>query len=651
MQVIVNKKELDKAINKIINEKSTHSARIDTIAGDSTVPEQDDESPISATDVMSNPSVVDRPPVDHEDFVPKSIKELSMSAAVISEEVPESQIEFFYRKLHKLLDISLDKEEELNGESAMSESFKNVLSLVVEQVIDDDEDDDEDFEVSDEDEDRILSGISEGVDRLIEDIYQFQIQVTDQWINAGMMSDQRRALEKQYPYIFERPRNITNMVLGILAMPKFAQSVNDIAKSKSLKPESVKMSAIRKYQERFPVRTSEPMSAEQVEVNQALSKELDDLLPVKTYEEIIEIYSNKLANKSLSIESPLLAQGYKDMIDLVKRRIRDPLKRERTDLSAKISKENNPEDVDVETSETQLEKERLKALDALAPYFGFKNASGIRQWRRKYADPKFKALIGSDNGIKAYEGYTSRVFDNMAALLDKFNEIATTTLENISSDIEKSPNDKELVDLKDSFEYIANQIFAMHDESLDSETGMPETESLLNTAAGMMLRIGFSELYFNNQFRDFAKEMKAHMTIFLVSQGLDSGIAKTFSKMFNGEVDLVKLTDDSAQARKLAKGGVTQDVWRNALKESEKFTESFFTGEKQKEYDKKYSQVLDNKKKIIDIFEKSIDMAIDSLDMEERIDQATSDQKDTENLQELKLRKMISRANTLKWIY
>ena len=650
MQVIVNKKELDKAINKIINEKSTHSARIDTIAGDSTVPEQDEAAPISATDIMSNPTLVDRPPVDHEDFIPKSTKELSMSAAVISEEVPESQIEFFYRKLHKLLDISLDKEEELNGESAMSESFKSMLSLVVEQVIDeeDDDDDDEDFVVSDEDEDRILSGISEGVDRLVEDIYQFQMEVTDQWISAGMMSDQRRALEKQYPHIFERPRNITNMVLGILAMPKFASIISDIAKSKSLKPQSIKMSAIRKYQEKFPVRTSEPMSAEQIEVNQALSKELDDLLPIKTYEEIIEIYSSKLANKSLSMKSPLLAQGYKDMIELVKRRIRDPLKRERTDLSSKISKQNNPKDIDIETSESQLEKERLKALDALAPYFGFKNASGIRQWRRKYADPKFKALIGSDNGIRAYEGYTSRIFDNMAALLDKFDEIATTTLENINADIEKSPNDKELVDLKDSFEYIANQIFEMHEQSLDSETGMPETESLLNTAAGMMLRIGFSELYFNNQFRDFAKEIKAHMTIFLVSQGLNAPIAKTFSKMFNGEVDIVKLNDDSAQARKLATGGVTQDIWRNAVKESEKFTQSFFTGEKQKEYDKKYSQVLVNKKKVVDIFEKSIDMAIDSLDMEERIDQATRDQEDTENLQELKLRKMISRVNILK---
>ena len=33
MKVIVNRKALDEAIQKIINEKSTESARIDTIAG------------------------------------------------------------------------------------------------------------------------------------------------------------------------------------------------------------------------------------------------------------------------------------------------------------------------------------------------------------------------------------------------------------------------------------------------------------------------------------------------------------------------------------------------------------------------------------------------------------------------------------------
>ena len=648
MKVIVNRKALDEAIQKIIIEKSTHSARIDTIALDDAQVDSDAEQPIQPTEIMSNPLSVDRPPVEQEAFVPASTRELSMSAAVIAEEVPDSQIEFFYRKLHDLLDQTLDNEAEDQGEQKISESFKRLISLISEQAELDDDDDGED--VSDEDADRILSSIPEGVDKLVEDIFEFRQKKIEEWINSGMMSDARRTLESQYPYIFEKPTNISDLVLGILELPSFSSDVESLSSSMNVSQDAIKLSALRKFKSAFPYlqdqeSSSYTMSPEQIEVNQKLAKELDEFLPEMTYQDIIKLYEERLMNKSLSMKEPLLAQGYKDMIAIVKGRISDPRKRERTDLSAKIAKENQPQISDDEIGiESQSEEERLKALDALAPYFGFKNASGIRQWRRKYAEPKFKALLGAQHGMKAYDGYGDRVADNMAALLDKFNDIASSTLENLDNHIQKNPDDTETTELRDSFKHIADQIFSMHEESLDSETGLPSEDSLLNTAAGMMLRIGFAELYFNNQFRDYAKEMKDNMVIFLTGLGVDTSTSKTFAKMFNGEVDLVSLDDDKAQARKLVKGGITQEIWNKSVKESERLTQEFFIGERQKAADKKYLDALNTKNKIAAIFEKSIDMTLDSLEMEEKIDKASKprSEEEQEELQE-RFRRIVSR--------
>ena len=74
----------------------------------------DDEfSPIKPTSQMATQLSVSAPPVHDEDYIPGTKEELASSAAFISKEVPFSQIEYFYRQLHYLLDKCLDKEENL----------------------------------------------------------------------------------------------------------------------------------------------------------------------------------------------------------------------------------------------------------------------------------------------------------------------------------------------------------------------------------------------------------------------------------------------------------------------------------------------------------------------------------------------------------
>lgn len=73
------------------------------------------DAPISPKPQMSTQLAVDVPPVEDPDYVPSSIPELSNAASRMMREVPDTQIEFVYRFLHKLLDMALDKEDDENG--------------------------------------------------------------------------------------------------------------------------------------------------------------------------------------------------------------------------------------------------------------------------------------------------------------------------------------------------------------------------------------------------------------------------------------------------------------------------------------------------------------------------------------------------------
>lgn len=67
-----------------------------------------DEVPLSPSQHMSNQLSVQRPPIEDEDYVPSSIEELTRAASAISQLVPSKSIEFFYKRLHQILDDATD---------------------------------------------------------------------------------------------------------------------------------------------------------------------------------------------------------------------------------------------------------------------------------------------------------------------------------------------------------------------------------------------------------------------------------------------------------------------------------------------------------------------------------------------------------------
>tara|TARA_Y100000310_G_scaffold9417_1_gene9812 strand:+ start:1819 stop:4134 length:2316 start_codon:yes stop_codon:yes gene_type:complete len=103
----------------IVNKKSLVQAIIESLSDNQDGPEFErdiflSDEPIKPVEMMATQLVEDMPPVDDPEFLPVSIEELGRSAYVISKEVPNSEINFFYRKLHELLDTALDREEEKN---------------------------------------------------------------------------------------------------------------------------------------------------------------------------------------------------------------------------------------------------------------------------------------------------------------------------------------------------------------------------------------------------------------------------------------------------------------------------------------------------------------------------------------------------------
>ena len=635
MKVISNKSAIRGAIYKLMLERDNQSPRIDMLAKDDSGVESqfDEDTPIQASEMMSTQLAVEKPPVEDPDYMPASPKELGIAASVICEEVPENQVNFFYRRLHSLLDEALDREESPDTENIEDLSESLVRSILSEIAISEQSSDN----ISDED---VVDAVEraygstasdKATQALLDKLDNIHTQIVEDWIEAGSLSDARRTLEANYPAVFSEESSPVQIGIDILTSDQMSSDVQKYASETGQQPNTLVLSVARTYAEKYSKQREKarsrmrPFTAADQKRNKEMgfSKELDELLPEYTYEDIISIYEKRIEEEQLDAETEA---GYRDMIDIVRGRIRNPKKRERTDLSVKMSAKETPASSGGTESEMD-EEARLKALDQLAPFFGFKNASGLRQWRRKYADPKFAALIGSEASRPAYLGYSDRIFDNIAALLDSFKSITDKGVQNMEAALEENPDDAEVSEMLETMKKIEQQFESMQDASLaDEEQGLIPAEMLLTTAAGFMLREAFSEAYFNKQFRDYANDVKKHMVDFLKSQGLDEKMSKTFSKMFNGEVDLVALDSEKRQAEKLRDGGVTPEIYNAAVRESEKFTKQFYTGDKQKSDEKAFQKFLRDEKKVRDLFKKSIDMASEAFEFESKLARKRMDQ-------------------------
>ena len=102
MQVTVKKKALYDLLSMIAEGRTGDTLdMMDKFIGE--------DEPIKPVEMMSSQLTQIKPPVGDDEYVPATVSELANAAAAIAQEVPPSQVDFYYRKLHELLDDAIDK--------------------------------------------------------------------------------------------------------------------------------------------------------------------------------------------------------------------------------------------------------------------------------------------------------------------------------------------------------------------------------------------------------------------------------------------------------------------------------------------------------------------------------------------------------------
>tara|TARA_Y100001963_G_scaffold160232_1_gene269304 strand:- start:3840 stop:5861 length:2022 start_codon:yes stop_codon:yes gene_type:complete len=666
MNVVVKKKALLEFLTKVISEnRSAHSLHYDETV-------VDDSTPVQATPQMSVQLSSDAPPVDDPEYIPAHKSELALASSVISHEVPDDQIEFFYRMLHKLLDASLDRHEKniVMQEAAIA----NAIDMLIENQNDEDEDDD-DFEYSDEDYaddlDRPLSIERQGTtDDIVDTILSKNLHLT----TIHDPSTGKPAVNPAIKWNSEKEEfELGEKEVQMRYSSDYAmQLVDDIIS----RDDDVARMIMRYARE-----NSLDVSDAKEEVADAVSMHLDKgsgLSPDLAAEMKANIFADEAMKASAGDEEKFIEEMDKEISSTrqstakLQAKISGAHKIKSVDISPEVyadflekAKEARltgdvepvyeedfefeivPEEISDE-ERAQIERDRelknIKKLDGLAPYFGFKNASGIRQWRRKFAEPKFKALLGSLQGYKSYKDYAETVFDNMSGLLDGLEVAADTVVQRMEAAKAEITDNKELAEMLDEYTEIRDGLREIQQNRDQTDEEELDVDLLLSTDAGKILRIAFSQVFFDKEFRDLAKDMKTHMVSFLSTKGISEKAVSSFAKMFNGEVDLVVLNNESANGRKLISGGVTKQIYYAAIKEADRFTSDFFSSQRVKISNKRLVSVLRDQKKLRGILGASNDELAGELARQAELMKAMLPKEERDKLDEISIFKKALRG-------
>ena len=248
MKVVVDRVALKNVVQRLVLEdRSIHSTRIDLIAGnyeDTEMADENEEEPIHPNPQMSTQLSVDRPPVEDPDFVPGTVEELSRSASVLAAEVPDDQIDFFYRGLHELLDRTLDEHDKKKYELSEN-SIRSRIKRVLKEV----------EEMTDEDEERIFSSITEidPIESVLEEMRKFEDRIFKARKEAvfSVNPDILANIDELYGWMFYPKESeqfmLPQKVLKMIERPEVKRVFRDALASTEMSEEELKKEIIRRY--------------------------------------------------------------------------------------------------------------------------------------------------------------------------------------------------------------------------------------------------------------------------------------------------------------------------------------------------------------------------------------------------------------------
>lgn len=287
-------------------------------------------------------------------------------------------------------------------------------------------------------------------------------------------------------------------------------------------------------------------------------------------------------------------------------------------------------------------KKNMRKLTKMANIFDKSGASGVRQWMRKYALPAYTAMLGDLQGYKSWEGYHEELQDYMSALLDEFINAAPKyreTAKRLISQGNSGISESELKNMIETIDDLSKDFEDLSASRLEDEDEFINYEALLKTDGGMVLRNALNDLVKHEDFMEYAASMRSNMKEYIGSlEGVDKSGVDKFSKMFNGEVELVGPTEiskiykmiksgNSEEAKKnspkivkLIDLGITPEVYSKSAKHAEKLTREWFTGARKKLRQQKVKDKLINKKiNVFELLEDAIATTQEDLAREEQV--------------------------------
>jgi len=114
--VHTNEPTLNEILQKILfeQEENVTAGAFANIGSDDDIPEEDltPPLPLEPTEQMATQLSVERPPVEDEDYIPVSSKELSRASATLAKSVPTEEVEKFYNRLKELVGDAMAPSDE-----------------------------------------------------------------------------------------------------------------------------------------------------------------------------------------------------------------------------------------------------------------------------------------------------------------------------------------------------------------------------------------------------------------------------------------------------------------------------------------------------------------------------------------------------------
>ena len=422
MEISIKKQALKEFINKALKENRTGSSSNMT---EIPAKDEDDNAPIEASPQVAVQLSTDRPPVEDAEFIPASLEELALSAGEIAKEVPNDQIEYFYRMLHKLLDKTLD----LNDNTRIENQELKEASQLSEN------EDDEDLpEIGEEEYDRPLS-IEDDVVRATDEIldYFHSPEVFESLVYEKVTQNIAHYGElHKFPVRFAKFKSEAPAITKEL-MNKDAVRRSLAGLTKEQRAQVV--SEIYDYVLGF-LKNPESVTDEDIAIGNASSK-VDAILKKsennpEEFKKLLDATVEKMSEKDKAMSGLMVMIGAK--------RLETLLAGEDPSVQYQYDEEEEVED---DTPEEEKKEEKESAIDTwtrIAKEEGFASAAGARQFAFK---PTLKMFLQSEVILKAtmeiIVSKASRAFRKEVIELNKKGQISAQDARDLMSNARMGP--------------------------------------------------------------------------------------------------------------------------------------------------------------------------------------------------------------------